>query len=187
MAPVEVRYCACGATRAVPASLRIVGCVRCGRALMLAPQMPAAAPSTPLAAVAALASQLLGAAMFCVVLAWAWSTHPGDRAFVGALLALGASWVLVAGSALRGSLVALGYCLVLDLALAVLVAADHARVGGFVQSATTKLVPAVATHVGLVCAIAGGLAAFAAVTWLVAIPHVRRTAAWHDAQAARLA
>jgi hypothetical protein len=183
--PIDVRYCVCGATRAVPANLRIVGCVRCGRALTSLPEIPVT-PSTPLAAVATFATQLLGAAMFSIVLAWAWSAS-AERFVAGGLLALGASWVFAAGSALRGSLVAVGYCMCLDVALAALVAADYPSVASFVRAGTASIAPAITAHVNLVCAIAGGVAVFAAIVWLTAIPHVRRIAAWHEAQIARLA
>src|SRR4051812_15918139 len=98
MGATDRRYCACGATRDAPTALRIVSCVRCGRALMAAPEPPPPPPSSAVAAGAAVASQVLGAAGFCVVVAWAWALHPDARIAVTALLAPFALLVFAGGS-----------------------------------------------------------------------------------------
>ena len=179
MGPTQLRYCVCGATRNAPAALRIVSCVRCGRALRSEPAVPAA-PSIAVAQIAALASQVLGAAGFCLVLAWAWAVKADARIAVGALLALGAVWVFAGGSALRGSVAALGCCAVLDVALALVVLANAAHARRLIRIATAHLVPAVATHAELVLVISAGVAAFAAVACIAAVPEVRRMAAWNE-------
>lgn len=186
MGPTQLRYCVCGATRNAPAALRIVSCVRCGRALMSEPQVPAA-PSIAVAQIAALASQLLGAAGFCLVLAWAWSVNPDAQIAVGGLLALAALWVFAGGSALRGSVTALSCCAMLDVAAALLLVANAERARGIVRVATVQFSPAVASHAQLVIVIAAGLALFGAIACVAAFPEVRRLAAWQDAQIARVA
>lgn len=143
-------------------------------------------PSTSVAILAALASQLLGAASFCVVLAWAWTTKTSDRVAIGALLAIAAAWVFAGGSALRGSITALGLCAGLDLVLALVAFVDGPLTRGFVRSAA-ELAPAVAGRAELIVEVAGGLAAVAAVACVAAFPYVRRFAAWQEAEIARVA
>ena len=186
MHPTELRYCACGATREAPAGLRIVSCVRCGRALRSTPDVPAP-PSSAVAAFAALASQLVGMLAFCLAVGWAWSVEADGRIAVGALLALAALWVFAGGAALRGSLVGLGCCALLDVAFAVMSFANTPGVRTFVRAAAVRTAPAIAAQVDTVFAVAGGVAALAAVACLAAIPQVRRMAAWQDALIARLA
>ncbi len=186
MRPTQLRYCACGATREAPAELRVVSCVRCGRALMATPDLPAP-PSTSVAVVAALASQLLGTAAFFLVVAWAWSIEGDARVAIGVGLGLGTLWVFAGGSALRGSLAGLFCCALLDLALAATVLANASGARAFVHAATARVAPQIAAHVDTVFLVAGGAAVLAAVACVVAVPQVRRMAVWQDEQIARLA
>jgi hypothetical protein len=173
--------------RDAPSTLRIVSCVRCGRALMATPELPPPPPSSAVAAGAALASQVLGAAGFCVVVAWAWALHPDARLAVAALLAPFALLVFSGGSALRGSIPALGCCALLDLALAAAAFTHTAQTRDFVRIAATRFAPAHTAHLDAIVSVAGGVAAFAAVACIAAIPHVRRLAAWQETQIARVA
>jgi hypothetical protein len=136
---------------------------------------------------AALASQLLGMAAFCLVVAWAWIFKIDVGLALGVPLAIGALWVFAGGSALRGSLAALGCCALLDLALAATCFANASGAREFVRAATAQAAPAITPHVDVVFAIVGGVAALAAVACVAAIPQVRRMAAWRDALIARLA
>jgi len=186
MAPTQLRYCACGATREAPAQLRVVGCVRCGRALMSTPEVPVP-PSISIAVVAALASQLLGTVAFCLVVAWAWNVMGDARIAAGALLALVAFWMFGGGSALRGSLTGLACCALLDIGLALLALSTASGARGFVLGSIAWGAPAIAPHVDTIFTVAGGAAAIAALACVAAFPQVRRMGAWQDAQLARLA
>jgi hypothetical protein len=186
MGPVHRRYCACGATRDAPASLRVVACVRCGRALSSTPDLAPPMPSTALATLAALVSQLLGALGFCAVLAWAWTIGAEVRIAAGVLLALAALWVFAGGGALRGSVAALACCAVLDLALALVVLANATRAHGFAQPTVARLAPPLVAHVDTALAAIGSVAALAALACVAAFPQVRRMAAWQDDQLARI-
>jgi hypothetical protein len=146
MGPVNRRYCACGATRDAPASLRVVACVRCGRSLTSSPGLPPPPPSTSLAIVAALVTQLLGALAFCAVVAWAWTVGAEVRIAASVLLAVAALWVFAGGAALRGSVAALGCCAGLDIALALLVLANASSAHGFVHPIVAHFAPTLVAH-----------------------------------------
>jgi len=184
MGSTQLRYCACGATRQVSTELRIASCVRCGRALMSTPGV-AAPPSSTVAVVAALASQLLGALAFFLVLASAWVFKIDGWVALGAPLALGALWVFAGGSAVRGSLAALTCCALLDTVLAAICFANAWGASGFVRAATARAAPALTMHIDTIQPIVGGIAALAAVACVAAIPQVRRMAAWRDARIAQ--
>jgi hypothetical protein len=185
MAGTQLRYCACGATREAPAELRILSCVRCGRALTATLDVPSP-PSISLAVVATLASLLLATVALCLVVAWALNVAHDPRLAIGALLALGALWVFAGSSSLRGSLSGLGFCALLDIALALLALSSASPARGFVLPATAWIAPAIAPHVDTIFSAVGGAAALAAFTCLAALPQVRRMAAWQDAQIARI-
>jgi hypothetical protein len=187
MGPTHHRYCACGATREVPASLRVVACVCCGRAMTSTPDLPEPPPSTALAMLAALASQLLGALGFCVVVACAWTIGPEARMASAALLAVAALWVFAGGGALRGSVMALGCCAALDLALALLVLANTTNPNGPVRATAARVAPLLVGHLDVALAVIGGIAGLAALGCVAAFPQVRRMAAWQEAQLARIA
>jgi hypothetical protein len=186
MRPTELRYCACGATREAPVDLRIVSCVRCGRALMTEPELPPAPPNA-IAAVAVLASQLVGMVAFGVALAWGWHLEGDGRIAIGVVLAIGAMWVLAGGGALRGSVFALLWCALLDLLLAVACLAGGSHAHRVVIATAERIAPQAALHADAICAGLGCFAALAYVACIAAIPQVRRMAAWQDAQIARLA
>jgi hypothetical protein len=186
MRPTQLRYCACGATREAPAELRIVSCVRCGRALMTEPELPPAPPNA-VAAVAVLASQLVGMLAFAVALAWGWRASGDGRIAIGAVVAVGALWVLAGGGALRGSLFALVCCAVLDFALALTCLAGGDSVHDLVLATTARIAPEIIVHADRICAGVGLFSALAAIMCIAAIPQVRRMAEWQDAQIARLA
>jgi hypothetical protein len=135
----------------------------------------------------ALVSQLLGALGFCVVVACAWRIGPEARIASAALLAVAALWVFAGGGALRGSVMALGCCAALDLALALLVLANTTSPHGAVHATAVRVAPLLVGHLDTALAIIGGVAALAALGCVAAFPQVRRMAAWQEAQLARIA
>jgi hypothetical protein len=168
MAPTQLRHCVCGATREAPVELRVISCVQCGRALTLTREVCPARPSTSLAGVATLLTQLLGAFVFAVAVLRI--ARLDDRsAAVNAMLVLGAIAVFAGGHAHRGSVFALICCEILDLAVAVVCITTDLGV--------RWLAPVLGDRIPI-ASMAGFAGAVAAAACIAAIPQVRRLEAW---------
>ena len=176
----RVVHCTCGATRRAPLSLAIISCVQCGAAMgrvsMPRVEMP---PSRALLALGTFATQLFGMLAFAIALVWIIKFRVTDGLVIAGLVG-GVICVFAGGAAYRGSVIALGLCAVLDLAIALF--AQYADVVAFI----TAPFAGTAQYLEPARMIAGCVAAMAAAECLVAAPQARQFADWRSEQIRRV-
>jgi len=150
----------------------------------MVPQSPEAfhpTPSRAIVAIATFTSQLLGALAFALALVWI--VRQGDRQPITmTILVLGAVCVFAGGNAHRGSVLALGLCALLDVAVAIACLAKISAVKAFVVTPLAWAAPTVAHDLALAITIAGTVAVLAASACIAAVPQTRRFTAWRHAQ-----
>ena len=178
----RVLHCACGATRTAPVSLAVVSCVRCGAAMGRASMTRVALPpSRALLALGTFATQMFGALAFVLALMWIIKLRSTDGAVLAGL-GIGAVCVFAGGAAYRGSVIALGLCAALGIAIAIALLAQQAHVIAFI---TAPLANVSAYQLDAARIIAGCVAAMAAAECFVAMPQAREFAQWRDEQIRR--
>ncbi len=177
----RVVHCACGATRQAPVSLAIISCVQCGAAMGRVMPRVAMPPSRALLALGTFATQLFGTLAFAFALVWIIKLRVTDGLVIAGLVG-GVACVFAGGAAYRGSVVALGVCAVLDLAIAIAFFAQYSDVVAFV---TAPLASIAAQHLEPARMIVGCVAAMAAAECLVAAPQARQFAHWRSEQLRR--
>lgn len=178
----RVLHCKCGATREAPPELAIVSCVRCGAAMGRASMTRIALPpSRMLLALGTFATQLFGTIAFALALVWIIKLGvTGDAVVAG--LVIGALCVFVGGAAYRGSIVALGLCAIINIAIAIALLAQISHVIAFV---ITPLAHVSATQLDAARIIIGCVAAMAAAECFVAAPQAREFARWRTEEIKR--
>jgi hypothetical protein len=182
--PTETRvlHCLCGATREAPVGLAVLSCVRCGAAMGRASiARIAIPPSRALLALGTFATQLFGTIAFALALVWIIRVGVTDDAVLVALFG-GAVCVFAGGAAYRGSMVALGLCAVLDIAIAIALLAQQSHVIAFVTAPFANLS---VQQLDMVRIVVGCVAAMAAAECFVAAPKAREFAAWRNEQLKR--
>ena len=182
MSGSQVFHCACGARRPVSNGLRVVACVKCGRAM--SPYNSDAfsiVPSRWMLAVATFISQLLGILAF--LLAAIWMLDVGHRnGGVAAVALFGAVSVFAGGQAHRGSIGALGMCVVFDVAIGFACLIRPSIVTKFVYAPVAQTAPNIAGNLDVAMSIMTVVALLTAIVSMLAVPQSRRYLAWRRTQ-----
>lgn len=168
-------HCVCGGRRVVPAGLRIVSCVKCGRALGSPLPAPGPRPAIFLLAAATNVTQLVSGIVLGLAIASA-ARHFDASAALDAWLIVPLLGIFAGGKAYRGGPGALVVAAVIDTVIVAMCLAgrDHViemlHASGALRYVTVD--PPLLTY-GI-----AALAGLAGLACLVALPQARRYAAW---------
>jgi hypothetical protein len=172
-------HCACGERRVVPAGLRVVSCVKCGRALGPPLPEPGPRPAIWLLALAAAAAQL--ASGIALGLAVACAARRSDASAVLAAWAIvGVVGVFAGGMAHRGRVGALLVAALIAAAIAAMCLTSRARLAELLHA--SGVLAYVPLDAQLLARAIAGLAGVACLACLAALPQARRYAAWQRSQ-----
>jgi len=168
-------HCVCGERRVVPAGLRIVSCVKCGRAL--GPPLPAPGPRPAIFLLAAATNmtQLVSAIALGLAIASA-ARHFDASAALGAWLIVPLLGIFAGGKAYRGGPGALVVAAVIDAVIVAMCLAGRDHVIEMLHASGALRYVTVDTAL-LTYGIAA-LAGVAGLACLAALPQARRYAAW---------
>lgn len=179
MSGAKLFHCACGARRPVSNGLRVVGCVKCGRAM--SPYKSDAfsiVPSRSILSIATFVSQLLGMLAFLLAATWMLKLRHSDAGVIAVAL-LGAFSVFAGGHAHRGSIGALATCAGIDLAIGAACLIRSSVATDFVYAPTAWIAPTLAAELHLAMSIMSVVALVNAVVCILAVPQTRRYLTWH--------
>jgi len=177
-ATVEL-HCVCGERRIVPAGLPVVSCIKCGQAL--GPPLPAPRPRPAifLLALAASATQLVAGVTLGLAIA-SGAKHFDARSYLLAWLIVSVIGIFAAGKAYRGSVGSLYVASAVGAAIVAMRLASRDSLTDMLH--TSGVLRYVAVDAELIALSIAGLASFSCVACLVALPQVRRYAAWQRRQ-----
>jgi len=168
-------HCACGERRVVPAGLRVVSCVKCGRALGPPLPEPGPRPAIWLLALAAGAAQLVAGIGLGLAIACA-ARRSGASSALAAWAIAGVVGVFAGGMAHRGRVGALVVAGLAAAALAAMCLTSRARLTELLHA--SGVVAYVTVDAQLLARALAGLAGVACLACLAALPQARRYAAW---------
>jgi hypothetical protein len=172
-------HCVCGERRIVPAGLRIVACVKCGRALGPPLPDPGPRPAIWLLALAAGATQLVAGSALVLAIACA-AKRSGATSVLAAWAVVSAIGFIAGGMAHRGRVGALIVAAVIAAALAAMCLASRARLAELLHA--SGVLSYVTVDAQLLARSIAALAGVACLACLAALPQARRYAAWQRSQ-----
>lgn len=175
-------HCACGERRVVPAGLRVVSCVKCGRALGPPLPEPGPRPAIWLLALAAAATQLASGIALGLAIACA-ARRSEASAVLAAWAIVGVVGVFAGGMAHRGRVGALIVAALIAAAIAAMCLTSRAQLAELLHASGVLAYVAIkAIDAQLLARAIAGLAGAACLACLAALPQARRYAAWQRSQ-----